>query len=382
MFPIVISCLLLAGHSVPKIQQRPALQPSSPRLCRTPYPTPIVPTYSHSIDLSSLLGCGASVPGPFGGALSPDGRYLYVSLIGTFSANNCFLAKIDTQTDQLVGSLSVGHYPEEIVFTTDSNGQMQYGFVSNSSDSTITVFNAQDQILPNAIQIPDVMGFGTGYPFGLALSPDQSRLYVGTVDGSGSVYVIDTQTLSLLPEETIPIPGSHGRLFFLGSTLIVPSSEFHSDFSGSEARLVLVDRPQQQAITHSWIINSATGSFPSAQDFALSCHGLGYLVGTDLDSQIHVFDWQHREFLEPIDSHTGSGLHQGIGLSKDGLMAVGDLATAELSFFNAWNQEWLETISLSSHFADQISELIFSRNGKKLYVIAQDHNSLLVFERP
>jgi len=121
---------------------------------------------------------------PIGVAVSPDGRYTYVTNNG-----NSTLSIIDTVTHVVVGSTNVGTGPIGVAVTP--NGKYVYvtspgpimnnnGFVGN----TVSVINAATNALVGSITV------GTG-PIGIALTPDGKFAYVGN-NGSDVVSVINT----------------------------------------------------------------------------------------------------------------------------------------------------------------------------------------------
>ena len=357
-----------------------AFAPSTGALC-TPG-NPVAPTYAGAVDLASHVACNAnSSSGPWSGKLSPDGQELFVTLAGpagSFGIENCLVARVDAGTNTVSNSFSVGLFPEEIAWTT-AGAQILAGFVSDSSSGSVTVFDAQGQSI-ETIALPDPLGFGSCFPFGIATSPDQSRIYVGTLDGSGNVYVIDTASLSVV--DALVIPGGHGRLGSYGKNLVVPVTEYDPFFTSSVARVVFVDPFDPGGAVAVTIPASST--FPSAQDVAVRCDGRVFVSGLSLGSKIHVLDARTKSYVGAIPSTTSGGLHQGLALSSTGLLAVADYASEEIAFFDAWTEQGLGLVDLTalpdSH--SDAEELVFSKDGKKLWAVCNGSDSLAVFESP
>lgn len=104
------------------------------------------------------------------------------------------------KTGMLVGELvegipAVGGSSPNSMVASD-----QYVFVSNGNNDCISVISLeQDTVVKNIFLKPDprVSRLRGVLPFGLALSPDQSRLYVAEA-GINAVGVIDTRTMEVL----------------------------------------------------------------------------------------------------------------------------------------------------------------------------------------
>ncbi len=379
MHPLVF-CLL------PLLSQAPSpgrvFAPSSGALC-TPQNL-AAPAYAGAVDLAGHVACNATnFAGPWSAKLSPDGQELFVTLAGpagSFGQENCLVATLDAGTDAVTGSFSVGLFPEEIAWTA-AGQQTLAGFVSDSSSGTVTVFDASGQVL-QTIVLPDPLGFGSCFPFGLAASPDQQRVYVGTLDGSGNIYALDTVSLEVREDETLNVPGGHGRLAFFGRQLVVPVTEYDPFFTSSEARVVFVEPDDASGAVTVPIPSGAT--FPSAQDVAIRCDGRVFLAGVFLGAKIHVLDARTRSYLGSFPSTTSGGLHQGLALSSRGLLAVADYASEEIAFVDSWTEQGLATVDLTAlpDFHSDPEELVFSRDGKKLWAICNGSDSVAVFEAP
>ena len=236
--------------------------------------TAAVPSYTGAVELglnASLIGCLAGQPSPWSGRYAPDGNHVYVTLFGGgLGGSNCLVAKLDAQTLAPVSTIQVGLAPEEIAFTTTTQGALEYGFVTNSTGSSVSVFNAADQVVAT-IPIPVQPGdpFGTAFPFGLAVAPDQSRVYVGTLDGSGNIYAINVATLALEPTETIAFGADHGfaRLTFAGEILVVPITVYNPGFQGSTGEVAFLDPKSPGTLSEVVLATSPTASaFPNPID--------------------------------------------------------------------------------------------------------------------
>lgn len=354
--------------------------PASGALCVPAIP--VAPTYSGSVDLASHVACNATTSaGPWSARLTPDGQELFVTLAGpagSFGMENCLVARVDAGTSAVSGSFSVGLFPEEIAWTR-AGAEILAGYVTDSSSGTVTVFDAQGQTI-TTIALPDPLGFGSCFPFGIVTAPDQQRLYVGTLDGSGSIYALDPASNSVV--DTLAVPGGHGRLGFYGRNLVVPVTEYDPSFTSSVAKVVFVDPLDPDGAVTIPIPSAST--FPSAQDVAIRCDGRVYVSGLALGSAIHVLDARTKSYVGSFPSTTSGGFHQGLALSPAGLLALADYASEELAFFDSWAEQPLALVDLGA-LPDAHSdpeELVFSRDGARLWVVCNGSDSLAVFDSP
>lgn len=108
------------------------------------------------------------------------------------------VAVIDTSTNTVVATISVGDGPRRVVFSPDS----QRAYVTNNLENTVSVIDTAisaeidvDGNPTNGLtRIPLSPEAG---PYGIDITPDGSRVYVGN-ERSGSVSVIDTTTHSVI----------------------------------------------------------------------------------------------------------------------------------------------------------------------------------------
>lgn len=319
------------------------IRPCAPRFTPTP-------TWRTAVDVTSTSGCG-SAAWPYSARFSPNGDRLYVPLFGGYiGGGGCRVARLDPITFATLAEIPTGESPQEVAFTTNVNGSVNLGFVSNSSSSTVTVFDALDNVVAT-IPIPFAPGsfFPTAFPSGLVTSPDQSHVYVGTLDGSGVVYAIDTATLTLDPTKEIHLGAdvSTTRMVFARNLLVIPASEALPNWAGSTAKVVVVDPAHPQALRELPIATASTGVlFPSPQDCAVDCDNIVWLAGFDMGAFVFGVEPRSLTLRYAIPTHTSQpdGKFQALGLSKDGLLVVGDAWTHELSILEARTRRWRTTL--------------------------------------
>jgi YVTN family beta-propeller protein len=116
--------------------------------------------------------------GPQHVAISPDGRYAYVtnSRDDTVTVLNLFRFVVEGSP------VAVGNNPFDVAVTTDGSRL----YVSNRDDDTIGVIQLSDRTQMQEIEVGNT-------PLGILLGSDNARLYVAE-SGSNTVSVIDTGT--------------------------------------------------------------------------------------------------------------------------------------------------------------------------------------------
>jgi YVTN family beta-propeller protein/VCBS repeat-containing protein len=131
-------------------------------------------------------------------ALSPNGAQAYVSYA------NGTVAVINTATNTITSTIPVGIAPVGVAISPD--GDTAYVTNTGASDitNTVSVINTATDTVTNTIPI-GAAGFSE--PMGVAVSPDGSLAYVANY-GQNTVAVIDTATDTVT--NTIPINGPSG----------------------------------------------------------------------------------------------------------------------------------------------------------------------------
>ena len=103
------------------------------------------------------------LPEPHDGALTPDGRLLYLATSG-----NKKLTIVDTVTGKVVKAIPVGKKPRGVA-TGGKNGEIAY--VTNKGDGTLSVIE-----VPSGV-VTDTIFVGQGAHV-VRVSPDGKRIYV------------------------------------------------------------------------------------------------------------------------------------------------------------------------------------------------------------
>lgn len=134
------------------------------------------------------LGAVGSIPvgdEPEGVALSPDERFLYVTVEGENK-----LAVIDVATRRVIAKVAVGLRPRSIAFSPDGTR----AYVTDELQHAVTVMDGRTHQVVSTITLP-----GQGdKPMGVAVSPDGAKVYVTTGRG-GTLAPIDAATSTPAP---------------------------------------------------------------------------------------------------------------------------------------------------------------------------------------
>lgn len=123
----------------------------------------------------------ASIPvgeEPEGVTISPDGRFVYVT-----AENEGAVYVIETASNRVVKNFKAGLRPRSVAFLEDGSR----AYVTAENDGTVTVVAATTHEPLRTI----ALGGREVKPMGLALSPDETKLYVST-GRFHKVFVIDT----------------------------------------------------------------------------------------------------------------------------------------------------------------------------------------------
>lgn len=336
-------------------------------------------SFSHDI---ALTGLGNGNPAaPFGITYEPFSNRLYVGVSGTPAANNDVVAVIDAATDAVLGTIPAGAFPADVAFVYDAAGVPRYGAVTNSTSGSVTIWDANHQIVAT-VALPDPLGFGTCFPFGITAAADQSRFYVSTQDGHGDVYAIDVATLQYDPAASILLAAKlGGRLRHRNDTLYLPWGEFDPLFSGARGGL---SGWNIGGLPFFWdrlaIDRSGQFVYPSGNDLEFLPDGRYLLGGNSFDHRLYLFQG-NGELLRTIRIHTGTGSAHGLALDPGGtLLAACDLAANEVALVDLLNFVELSRIHLRTVGAGylQPNEAVLVHD--KLYVTCQGSEHVVVFD--
>src|SRR5271165_4377070 len=131
--------------------------------------------------------------GPVAVAVTPDGKYVYVTNNFTNNTGSNTISVIDAATDTVVGSVTLGSQSAGIALTPDG----KYAYVTNTSvlqgftGNTVSVINTATNTVLGA---PITVGSGA---LGIAITPDGKYAYVAN-NQDDTVSVINTATNTVI----------------------------------------------------------------------------------------------------------------------------------------------------------------------------------------
>lgn len=142
---------------------------------------------------------------PFGDTLSPDGSKVWVANSGGLYDNSDKVTLIDVNTlTEEPEKITVQLYPEDIAF-----GRLGLrAFVTNSTSDSLSVINTLTQAVTQNVDLSPVP---MDYPVSLAVSLDDSQIFVTTDGDYGLVAVLQNGLSGVTIKGSIPIPGFSGR---------------------------------------------------------------------------------------------------------------------------------------------------------------------------
>jgi len=339
---------------------------------------PNLSAQSFSYDIS-LDGLGNGNPAKsFGLAADEHNNRVYVSICGDFMGNNNVVAEIDTVTGTVVNTIQVGNYPEDIALLGDPNlPGMIAGAVTNSSDGTVSIWDLASGVVSHTVQLPDPFFMGSCYPFGITAGGP--GFYVSTVDGSGDVHAIDSNTWTYDAGNSLNFSWkSLGRPLMANGNLLIPTTAYTPSWTGAEVGISGVDNAGN-IWSQVMALNDGNYIFPSGMDAVELNDGTVLVAGMDLDARLYQLT-SNGEIIRSMRLQNGAGAH-GLALSNDGTILVAcDLAYGWVTFIDMVNWSELaafQTSSLGLGYM-QPNDAVFCND--KVYVSCQGSEEVMVFD--
>lgn len=246
---------------------------------------------------------------PFGAATSPDGTQVWVANSGSGTANGNTVTIIDVPTlTKKSTKITVGNFPEDIAFTSDG----ATAFVTNSSDTTISVIDTASATVRQTVSLPA----GITFPFGIALSKNQKKAFVSADAVNKGVVVFDTaNTSDVTRDGTVPVPSFPGRpaLRSVGDEMLVGTN----DPTTGAPELVVMDAESKEIVhelllpDHSNVVPEGLAVTPDSQ-FAY----VGLFDFTGNEGGVWVIDLLHLKTVTVIN--TGDPEVFGVRATPDG----------------------------------------------------------------
>jgi YVTN family beta-propeller protein len=146
-----------------------------------------------------------------GVALSSDGTRCYVpnNLTSVYTGLKGSVSVLDTVNNRVLGTVTTPGYPYAVAALTKGPKADKEIYVSSERDGVVSVIDVSDPAKPRLVR-----NLTTGtQPIGLLLDGEQRRLFVANA-GSDTVSIIDTEknrvveTVLLRPEQSASLPGA------------------------------------------------------------------------------------------------------------------------------------------------------------------------------
>lgn len=324
--------------------------------------------------------------GPFGAAITPDGRLLFVPMFGTFTpfVPGNTVVVIDTAIDAVVATITVGGRPEDVAIAP--NGL--YAYVANSDDATVSVIRVDT--LGVVATIPLGTPFAT-FLYGVAITPDGNRAYVtsggANFDGSDeNIFIIDTNPASPTFNTKIGgivLTGVFSRPIFRngGAEMVVPRGAADNNFAATPE--IAFINTTTNAHVASVQVTPLPGGFHGFEDFAVTPNGrFGYApffsTGTGSD-EVYVLNLENRALVDIARIGSVDIAQHGIGIRPDGLLAA-------VANWDAQTVGWIYTPTNTLVGVSEVglnpNEIVYTPDGTKAYVTNQNGHTVSVIRMP
>lgn len=209
------------------------------------------------------VGCNPLFIGSFFIAFTPNGTKAYVT-----NQNSNSVSVIDTATDKVITTLSVGFKPYFIAITPDGTK----AYVTNYNSGSVSVIDALED------KVVDVITVGSK-PYFIAVMPDGTKTYVVN-SFSNSVSVIDTESdevigsIKVSDTPTFIVITSDGTRAYVVNSFSNAISVIDTTIDKVIETIAVGNKPYYMAIT------------PDGRKAYVSNAGCNYFTGSDSASLI------------------------------------------------------------------------------------------------
>ncbi len=329
--------------------------------------------------------------GPFGVTVSPDGKFAFVAMFGDYGSAGPgnMLAVIDTTTDTIMKTLTVGERPEDIAFTEDGSR----GYVVNSNSATLSAIDMSSLTVVDTITIGmayDPNTWSGMFPYGISIKGGEAYIFSsGNSDGSDeNVTIVDVDpTSSTYHQKTggITKSGAYTRgAFRNGTTELVVSRGMAGNNWNAIPEIAIFDTASDTFVT-SFQIQAADGNVHGLEDIAITPNGkYAYASffswgGTLSAFEVFVIDLETRTIKDILTLNTGDNSTHGVAMRPDGLL-VG------VTSWNTGKVSWIftptNTVVLEETIGTNPNEIAFAANGTKAYITNQNSQNVSVIQLP
>jgi YVTN family beta-propeller protein len=278
-----------------------ALERLIPSLARSPRaPRPALASWLAAARRLVLLIAGTLVVGSTWAA-----SFAYVP-----QADSKAVAVIDTSTDQVVATVTVGDKPYGVAI----NPAGTRVYVGSLNDGTVSVIDTSTNQVIGTV----VAGAGNLVQ-GIVVSPDGTRVYA--VVGNNTVAVIDASTNTVVGAP-IPVPGNPIGL------AVSPSGDrvYTANFGGDSVSII------DTTSTPAQVTSVALGAGKGPVDLVLDAGRNRLYVVNNLDRSLSVVNTQDRSVTTPVTNLAGGSNH--VALDPGGTFLYVASLSGSLSVIN------------------------------------------------
>ena len=274
---------------------------------------------------NSTITTISEVPSAYSLAITPNGRYLYVS--GGASPH---IYKIDTSTNTIIYTINTPN-PRQIA--TSPDGQSLY--VTNALSNTVKIYSTSTNTLSSFFDIGEPSET-------IAINPAGTLAYIGTPN-SNTIYIVNLDNNFLTVHVTNPHSVNNMIFSTDGTKVYVASS------SSSENDPVYIYDTSNHTIFSDYI---SVGGDPSSM--TLTPDGKFLYVANQNTNNVSVINTQTDTVTNTISLATGQ-FPDGIAITPDGnTLYTANYTTGNSSILNATNNTLTANISLTTDLTDVI----------------------------
>lgn len=281
-------------------------------------------------------------------SIEPCRVLAYVSYAGGAVPQNT-VAVIDTVTDTVITTITVGTSPGGIAFTPDGTT----AYVTNQRDDTISVIDTATSTVIHTIAVGD-------RPILVEFTPDGTRAYVTNAFGD-TVSVIDKESNTVIA--TIPV-GEFPFGIAIGNTPLGPRAYVANTGLVAPGNTVSVIDVDSNSPTYNMVIDTITvGLVPI--DVAITPDGLSVYVTNAGDNTVSIIDTVTNTVTTVLAGIEPSGV--GTGITPFGPRAyVENFTSNTITVFDTRNDTVITTIIKGVGIAP--GDAAFTPDGRKVYV--------------
>ena len=264
-------------------------------------------TVTHTIQLSSNAN-------PLGVTINPTGTEAYVTDCTNYGAGPGAVEVISLTSFTVTGSMTVGQCPRSVAINPNSSSA--YGFVPNSNDYTISVFDASTNTVTTSYNALPTGGDS------VVINAAGDRMYVSY--SGGSIRIWNPITSTALGTISIPNTGVVEGIALnpAGTRLYVSNNT-----SASAGSIVEIDTATQQ-IVH-------TISTPYLNGLAVNHDGSQIYALAYLDSNVLTYSATDQSLLATFNLPAGSGPTAAVMNSAGTLLYVANTSRSTVSVIPA-----------------------------------------------